>query len=500
MNDERTPVLVGGGQIVQRDVAPEQALEPAALMEAAARRAAEEAGAGRRLFAALDCVAAVSPIGWPYRNLPRLLAQRLGARPRLEIGTAIGGNLPQRLVNETARAIAQGRVRAALLAGAEALHSSRRARRAGVRLAWSAGAEGEPTLVGDGRPGSSAAENACGLGLPITMYPIFENALRARRGITIEAQREALGGLMSRFAAVAALNPHAWFPKPHEAHEIAAPGPGNRMVAFPYTKRMNAMLEVDMGAALLMTSAAGARALGIPPERWIHVWGGADAIEEPWFVSERPDLSRAPALRGAARAALAQAGVGIDAIDCFDLYSCFPSAVELACEALGIAADDPRPLTVTGGLPYAGGPGNAYGFHAIAALRERLRGTPGATGLVTGVGWYMTRHAVGVYGSAPRPPGAPPLEAAPGAPPGAAAVPLALDASGPGAIESYTVLHDREGAPVRGIVVGRFEDGRRFLANTPEDRSVWEELMLREGVGRRGRVTGGGAVQRFLLA
>ena len=53
------------------------------------------------------------------------------------------------------------------------------------------------------------------------------------------------------------------------------------------------------------------------------------------------------------------------------------------------------------GLPYHGGPGNNYSTHAIACMVERLRARPGASGVVTGVGWYLTKHSVGVYSSAP---------------------------------------------------------------------------------------------------
>jgi acetyl-CoA C-acetyltransferase len=268
------------------------------------------------------------------------------------------------------------------------------------------------------------------------------------------------------------------------------------MVAFPYTKYMNAILEVDQGAALLLTSSGEARALGIAKERWIHVVGGGEATEEPWFFSERPRLDASAALRTAALRALAQAGAGIDAIDALDLYSCFPCAVEIACEELGVDPLGPRPLTVTGGLPYHGGPGNNYSMHAIARMAERLRASPGSRGLVTALGWYLTKHAAGVYASGePAPAGvyasgepAPAPEAAALPEPAAKPVPLAPRAEGAATLETYTVLFERDGAPTGGIVVGRLEDGRRFLANLPEDRALLEAIVATEAVGLRGRV------------
>jgi acetyl-CoA C-acetyltransferase len=304
---------------------------------------------------------------------------------------------------------------------------------------------------------------------------------------------------------VASENPNAWFRTKRSADEIVRVTAENRMIAFPYTKYMNAILEVDQGAALLLTSSGEARALGIAKERWIHVVGGGEATEEPWFFSERPRLDASAALRTAALRALAQAGAGIDAIeagagidaiDALDLYSCFPCAVEIACEELGVDPLGPRPLTVTGGLPYHGGPGNNYSMHAIARMAERLRASPGSRGLVTALGWYLTKHAAGVYASGePAPAGvyasgepAPAPEAAALPEPAAKPVPLAPRAEGAATLETYTVLFERDGAPTGGIVVGRLEDGRRFLANLPEDRALLEAFVATEAVGLRGRV------------
>jgi acetyl-CoA C-acetyltransferase len=132
------------------------------------------------------------------------------------------------------------------------------------------------------------------------------------------------------------------------------------MVGFPYTKYMNAIMEVDQGAALVVAASGAARALGIPEERWVWIRGGGDAEEDPWFLSERPAFDRSPALRVCASRALAQAQTSIDEIEAFDLYSCFPSAVEIACRELGIDPLGDRPLTPwrsragsSGSIPWA---------------------------------------------------------------------------------------------------------------------------------------------------
>jgi acetyl-CoA C-acetyltransferase len=488
VSDDRTPILVGAGQLTQRDVDPDRALEPVAMMAVAAQAAAEDAGIGRALLQRIDSLAVVNLFSWPYANPPRLLAERLGVRPAKEITTTVGGNTPQWLVNETASRIADGRVRVALLAGAEAVRTVLRARKARVSLAWGGG-EGTPAVVGDAKDGTSGHEVAHGLVLPIQIYPLFENALRARAGRSIPEHQRHLGRLCASLSAVAADNPHAWFRQARSADEITTVTPSNRMIGFPYPKLMNAVIEVDQAAAVLMTSVGEARALGIPQDRWAYLWGTGEAHDR-WFVSDRVDYASSPAIREAGRQALDAAGIGIERVDHLDIYSCFPAAVQIGRDALGIPAGDPRPLTVTGGLPYFGGPGNNYSMHAIAQMMDRVRARPGSIGLVTALGWFITKHAVGVYGAQPKDgpfvredpaPRQATLDAAP-------APELAREPSGPASIETYTVLHDRDGAPVRGLVIGRLDDGRRFLAVTPDDRATLDGLMAEEGVGRRGRV------------
>jgi len=498
MSDDRTPILIGAGQLTQRDVDPAAAREPLEMMVETARRAEEDAGANARLLRQVDCVAVVNVLAWRYANAPRALAERLDAAPRQELYTTVGGNTPQWLVNETAAQIAAGHVRLALLAGAEAMHTMWRARRAGVELRWSTHGAGAPTVVGDARLGTSDHEMNHGLQMPTQIYPLFENALRAHYGLSLAAHRERLGLLCSRFSTVAAQNPYAWFRQARTPAEIATVTADNRLIGFPYPKYMNAIIDVDQSAAVLMTSVGTARDLGIDPSRWVYLRGCGDA-RDLWFVTERANYYSSPAIRIVGRQALRMAGLDISQIDYFDLYSCFPCAVQIARDMLGIAQDDPRPLTVTGGLPYHGGPGNNYTMHGIATMMEKLRAARGTKGLISGLGWYMTRHSIGIYGTEPNPgpwtrPDPEIYQAEIDRPPHPE---LVMEPSGRAVIETYTVFHDRDGQPTKGIVIGRLQDGRRFVADTPDDRLVLEALTAREAIGTAGTASSGGGLNRF---
>lgn len=501
VNEDRIPILVGAAQLVERQREPSLALEPLAMLEQVVRGAAEDAELGPSALHEIDTLGLVDIMTWHPSNGPRLLADRLGARPRRELACGIGGETPVVMINELARQIARGESKLAVAAGCNTLETSRLARKAGVMLNWTLGGEGEPEMLVASTVGSSDLEAQYGLNLPTNIYPLFENALRAGRGLDLASHRRRMGELFSPFSEVAARNPHAWFPQARSPHELTRVTERNRMVAFPYPKYLNAVLQTNQGAAVLLTSVAHARELGIPEAKWVYWLAGARARERAWFASERPSFAACPALRAATLGALDRAEMTLEQVDHIDLYSCFPSAVSMACKMLDIAEDDPRGLTVTGGLPYAGGPGNSYCLHAAASMMEALREDRGSRGLVTGNGWYLTKHAALLLSSA-APRSRPDDEVDepapnPGDDPALAPVPIAARADGPASVETYTVLFGRGGDPERGIVIGRLDSGERFLANTPQDTALLTEIMTREWVGATGRVVHANGHNRF---
>jgi acetyl-CoA C-acetyltransferase len=486
------PVLVGVGQAVDRPEDQAAGREPLVLMEAAARAAAEDAGVGARALAALDTIAVANVVCWDYGDAPGLLAERLGARPRRTIYTTLGGNTPQSLVNLLCDEIAAGRCELALVAGAEAWHTMRSLARAGRPLPWTAPRPARVSPWGDGRPGVSELEVRHGAARPVEAYPLFENAFRAARGLSLAEHARELAAFGARCAAIAARNPYAWFRDGKSAATIGTVTAENRMIAFPYPKFMNAILDVNQGAALLLAGEAAARRLGIAADRQVYPWAGVD-VTELWFLQDRVGYDTLPGMRRAAAELLETADTSLDRIAHLDLYSCFPIAARLSAAMLGLRPDDPRPLTLTGGLPWFGGPGNNYTTHAIGTLVERLRADRAAFGLIHALGWILTKHALGLYAGTPPPrgwrrAGGPRLQAWVDALPHPE---IAEEPAGPAVVETYTVAHGRDGAPERGIVVGRLADGRRFLAVAPADRALLEAMEREEQVGRAGTVRPG---------
>jgi acetyl-CoA C-acetyltransferase len=483
-------VLVGAGQVRRRPEldGPWEPLEPLELMAEAAGRAAKDAGSGD-LVREVDLIGTIDPIAWSYADLPMSLATRVGASPRATAEVLFGGNSPCRLLNDVANRVAEGEVHLALLAGAETMYSRFRARKEGVELDWTPIPEGARDMFRGQRPMANDLERRHGLLLPVQTYPLFENALRAEAGRSIEEHQRVVSGIMARYADVAARNPFAWFPESRTAEEIRTISDQNRWVYFPYPKRMNAIMGVDQSAALILMSESEADRRGIPEGRRVYFLGGASATDA-WCPTERIDFVSSPAYRRASRSALGEAAVDLGEIDRFDLYSCFPSVIEFALKELGLELDEPRPLTVTGGLSYAGGPGNNYSMHSIANMMGCIQRGEARIGYVSALGFTATKHAISVLSDRAR--DATGRARVVELPEEETTGPPLVDApEGPGRIETYTVEFDRENRPKRSMVVVRLDDGRRTLAHGEETAEAFAGLVEREGVGTPGRVIPG---------
>jgi acetyl-CoA C-acetyltransferase len=486
--DPTTPVVVGVGQVVQH--VPDPDSDPVALAARALRAAADDSGAGEALLRAADAVYAVPSASWTYRDQAALVAEAVGAAPSERVqSTPYGGDGSQLLVNEAAAAVASGRSRIVLVAGAEAGSTLAALQKDGRSPAWpEQAADAAPDrVVGVDRVANYEAETAAGLGAPVFMYALMESAVRRRLGHDVPAHRAAIAGLWSGFSRIAAANPFAWSPTAVDADALATPTPDNRAISEPYTKLMCANLQVDLASGLVVTSVAAAHAAGIPQEKWVFVLAGASASDE-WFVSQRADLSRSPAIRAAGAAALAHAGLTIDEVRHVDLYSCFPAAVQIAADALGLPVDDPsRPLSVTGGLTFAGGPGNGYGSHAVATMVPILRDDPTSTGLSTSLGWYATKHAVGLYSATPPTTAFAHLRPTVERP---AARRVLRRYDGEVVVEATTVPYARDGSPEAAVLSTLTPDGDRVLVRS-EAPDVIAFVLDGDPLGRSLRLDGG---------
>ena len=488
--DPLAPVIVGVGQTVQRVDDVGAALDPARLMCIAVEQAVADAGLAS--LPSPQSVRVVNLLTWKYGDPGFVVSELLGITPEETAYTTMGGQSPQSLVNVTAAEIQSGQLDFAILTGGEARRTRVRARQAGFELTWPRAPEGRvPRSIGEDLTLNHPAELERGVMMPVQIYPMFEPAIRAAANRDVDDHVTRISELWAGFSNVAAGNPWAWSRQARTAEEIRTPSASNRMIGLPYTKYMNSNNDVDMAAAVLMCSAAKAEALGIARDRWVFIHAGTDCHEHP-FVSNRWSFAETPAIELGGRRVLELAGCGIDDIALIDLYSCFPSAVQLGAQSLGLPLD--RQLTRTGGLAFAGGPWNNYVMHAIATMVHDLRSAPGELGLVWANGGYVTKHAFGVYSTEPPRRGfrhdTP--QAAIDALPRRELAP-ATDAAGSAAVEAYTVMHSRDGEPETVIATCLLADGRRAWA-TSTDAELARAMCSGEWVGRAVHLDAAGTV------
>lgn len=462
------PVLVGAGQYTNHWEAGEGAASapsPRDLAVTASRRALADAGIDAAEIDTLAVARLTVESGgrsdYPFGrndNLPGTIARELGVAPREAIYASAGGQSSQQMVNEMAARIHAGESEVVLFTGSEANRTLKGATRAGLELNWTDTADLKFEDRGPGPRLLNRTEIKHGLVLPAYFYGLIENALAHRWDETRTQHRATMAALFTKFAAVAARHPDAQFETDFDAEFLATPSKANYPFADPFLKWLMAQDNVNQAAAVVMMSEARANELGVAADRRVYLHGMGEASDD--MLSERPHIDRSWAMQTALSRAFDQAQMAPEDIDLFDLYSCFPCAVFSSMAELGIDhRQETRPLTLTGGLPYFGGPGNNYSLHAIVAMADALRAVPGKTGLVLANGGWMTKEAVAVW-STNRPESFTPAASA--ATP-TTKVPLE-EAPTTGRLESFTVTHGRNG-PEKGIVFARTADGKRFLAN-----------------------------------
>lgn len=505
MQDLNAPIIVAVAQQTWKDRNAERT--PADVLEHVAREALDDSGC-QGLVNSIDTVAHVrfiadtNPQIAPLlpRNPAKEVSTRIGITDAHCIQGTIGGNTPQFLINRLAENLASGKSRSTLLFGAELLDTFFNALKTGADISAWAGDETEsPFTLGKEREGLNDFEAAHQLYEPITTYPLFEVALQHHLGGSQAEHQQRIGALYSGMSRVAAANPHSWRAEALSADGIMSATERNRMISTPYVKALNPVLAVDMAAAIVLTTVGEAQRLGIEEAQWVYLRAGID-LNDIWHVSQRETLHNSPAIGACARAVFAQSGLSLADMSAFDLYSCFPSAVQIACNEIGLREDDPRGVTVTGGMPFFGGPGNNYALHGVAQMVLELRGKAHSHGIVTGNGLYLTKHSMGLY-STEAPKGTwQPIDSLPLQEEinnGEQAV-LASEVEGDATIETFTVTYDHEG-PAKGVVFARNAKGERVLA-TIQGNAEQLKLLLSEGApGVKGRVSRAAELNRFEL-
>ncbi|WP_243453507.1 acetyl-CoA acetyltransferase [Polymorphobacter multimanifer] len=476
-------MIIGVGEMIDRPADPAAALEPLALMAAAVRAADDDAGGG--FLARIDSLDVINLVSWRYDRVAARLAERLGITPMRAVYGVVGGETPTTKIHEAAIRIMNGDSIVAVVTGGEATNAVAKAKAAGVALDWTPpAAQPENPIVASDHVTPLAMRH--GIVQPAHIYPFYDHAAAAAWGMTPGDALAEAGAIWAAFSQVAAQNPGSWGRSAFNAEQITTATPDNRYIAWPYTKRMVANPAVNQAGAVLLTTLAVARAAGIPEHRMVFVHGGAGAAEPVDYLA-RDQFGHSVAQDAVLDAAMAVAPGGFGAVE---LYSCFPIVPKMARRSLGLAAD--AAMTVCGGLSFFGAPLNTYMTHATCAMVRHLRATPAAHALLYGQGGYVTKHHALVLGSGvPEPdtlmrPRDVQMEAEAMRSP---VPPLALDHEGAAEVETFTVVHDREGAPAYGSIIGLTPAGKRVFARIDIAEVGALERLDASPVGAAGTVT-----------
>lgn len=485
MDKTKIPVVVGSAQLTNRNKTEKQ-IDPVTFMAEASRMALKDAFIDDS--SSIDTIYIINCLSKNLQEPCLDLAKTLRINPSKTGYTGIGGAAPQWFVNHAAENIYDGKSEMVLICGAESFYTHEKLNHFGDALSKFLNTDKKDLAsryVGDIRNPNTEIELDYNMTLPIQMYSIFENALRYHWGKTIKEHTSELSDFCSNFSKIASGNPFSWSKKALSSEEIASVTDSNQMVAFPYTKAMCANMTVNQTAAVIMTNLAKADAMGIPKDKMIFLRGCSNA-EDNFHVSQRPDLWASPSVIDAVDHALIQPHLSIDDIKHLDFYSCFPCVPRIVREMLQISPMDERPLTVTGGLPYFGGPGNNYTLHAICTMIDILRKEPDEFGLIQTISWFLSKHSIGIYSARPGEKGWRPTkpEKAKNYP----AVNVVKELNGKGTIESFVLLYDNANKPGFAKVMGRDKYGNRFLANVKGDGKTLEHMASEETIGISGVV------------
>ena len=480
-NSKPMPVLVGVGQLTNRSKDPETKGDPIDYMVECAKRAAEDAG-DQDILPQIDSMAIIRVMSRDYTHEPGQVAELLGVKPNDLVYTTDGATLPQILTTRLCDRIARGQSEMGLICAAEAFHSSEKPD--WKRLTSADYGKFPFAVFGDRMDHATATEKKYGLYFPSIVYPLFANAFRKSQNLTLEDYIWETALLCEKMSKVAQKNEYAWFRDAKSALEISTVTKENRIIHYPFTKFMNAIMNVDQAAALLVISEGKADAFGIPKDKRVYLIGSSEVYDK-WHISNRVNYSSAPGLELAFEKAFAEAGTTKEDIEFWDLYSCFPVATQIAIKTLNLPASVTP--TIIGGLPYFGGAGNHYSLHAICEMVRLLRGSPEKKGVVQSLTWHMNKFSVGIY-SGTRPeayelssaerykydienrfPNRTILEAA----------------QGTFIVETYVVSYNRDGMPVLAVIVANNESGDRLFAVNDGNLALLRSMSTVEPIGKR---------------
>jgi acetyl-CoA C-acetyltransferase len=334
---------------------------------------------------------------WKYRDPGRWIAERNGFSAAKTSVTKIGV-LQQNLINSACDKIISGEIRASLIVGGEARYKKIRALIEDKEF-FETDLSINPDYYVKAKDDLHIKEEEDHLGLmAVGYYAILESALRSKKNLNINQHKQYLGKMYSEFSKIAAANPDGWSQKEFSWQDIALANKKNTLQALPYNKLHCTSWNVNQASAMILCSEELADTLNVPDSKRVYPLASSETNHMIAAI-QRPNLIEPIGLKLAAEYILNICKQNNIKPNTYELYSCFPIAVQMFAEALGLGAD--KKLTVTGGMSFAGGPLNNYMIHSTVKMIDEIRQNFEKIGLVTGVSGMMTKQAFALWAKEP---------------------------------------------------------------------------------------------------
>ena len=229
--------------------------------------------------------------------------------------------------------------------------------------------------------------------MAVGYYAILESAFRSMLQNNHEEHNNYLSEIYSSYSEIAASNEDGWIEKPLDKEDIKTESNKNLRQAFPYNKYHCTSWNVNQACAIIICSEDVADKLDIPSNKRVYPLASSEN-NHMITTLQRPNLIEPAGMHLAANFILNICNKNNLIPNLYDLYSCFPVAIQMFAKSLNL--NDIKDKTITGAMPFAGGPLNSYVLHSTAKLIEKLRENNGI-GIVTGVSGMMTKQSYALW-------------------------------------------------------------------------------------------------------
>ena len=332
---------------------------------------------------------------WRYRDPGKWIAKNNDFKNIPTTYVTKIGVLQQNLINEACLKIENGEINASIILGGEARYKQLRSV-IEKKEYFETKLDENPDFYIKAKEDLYGDEELEELGaMAVGYYATMETALRKNDNENIEEHQNNIASMYEEFSKVASNNEDAWLDHPYSKKEILETSKKNKMLAYPYNKLHCTSWNVNQSAALIICSEELANKLEIDNKKRVYPISSSEN-NHMIAIQQRPKLYESLGMIYAAKSInrmMEQLDIRLDA---YDLYSCFPAAVKMFSKSLELGSELPK--TITGSMPYAGGPLNSFVIHSTVKMIQKIRALEARHGLVTGVSGMMTKQSFCVWG------------------------------------------------------------------------------------------------------